>query len=391
LLWLVGIAVLATTVGVLWRTFRHKSASEERAGYLQALELWIQGELDEAAELLRQVVNRNPQAVEPFLYLGDLLRLQGDPEKAAILHRGLTVRSNLTPNQKLSVGLSLADDLNAMKCWDDAGRVLDTLIRHAAERPRYWRARFVQRQGQGNLPEAARTLKHAPRHVPAREAAWFRKAYASFQLDRALLHALGGEAAQTRARLRDVRDIPEARSRAALVTATLAAVENDAATAVTVATEQLLENPTELAIFLPVLREVLLTTGHYARSIPILELACQADGSPPSLWVDLAMLYEKMDQRTRALHLLRSKAGSPGLTPNIAAPYLKMLLADVPQSDAAKVWRLLEAPGTPDGWTCTGCRHRTAHVRWFCASCGRFDSFVASRRAAPDKGARSEA
>ena len=151
-----------------------------------------------------------------------------------MLHRGLTVRPNLDHEVKVSAGLSLAEDLNALKRWDESGEVLDTLLRSATGRSRYWRTRFAQRHGQGNLPEAARTLKHAPRHVPERDREGFRRAYASYQLDRALRHALAGEAGEAKARLRDVKGLDGSESRSALVQAVLAAVANDAAGAVTV-------------------------------------------------------------------------------------------------------------------------------------------------------------
>ncbi len=378
LFWAVALVVLGVVGVVLWRSFMGKEPAARRDDYQHALELWVEGELEDAAALLHKVVHDNPHSVEPFLHLGILLRLQGDADRAAILHRGLTVRSDLSLPQKLAVGLALAEDLNALERWDESGQVLDTLLRNATDRSRYWRARFTQRHGPGDLPEAARTLKSAVKRAPRRDAEWFRNAYASYQLDRALRHALQGEAGAARARLKDVKKIPGADSRASLVTAVLAAVENDAATAVTVASEQLLQNPEELAIFLPLLQELLLNSGQYARTIPILERACQAEDAPPSLWVDLAMLYEKLDQREKALHLLQTKSGRPQFTPDAAAPFLKMLLADVPESDAAKAWRMLSMPAAPDSWQCTACGHQENHVRWFCPQCGSFVTYEAA-------------
>lgn len=375
--WLVGVVAVAAVAVVLWRIFGRTDGAPQRDDYLHALELWIEGELEDAAALLHKVVHDDPQAVEPFLHLGNLLRLQGDPERAAVLHRSLTVRADLTLAQKIVVGLSLAEDLNALERWDESGQVLDTLLRNATNRSRYWRARFYQRHGQGNLPEAARTLKAAVKHAPRRDNQWFTNAYASYQLDRALKSALDGEKGDARARLKDVKNLPVAESRAALVTAILAAIENDAATAVTVASEQLLHSPEELGIFLPLLQEVLLGTGQYARTIPILERACQAENAPASLWIYLAMLYEKLDQREKALRLLQTKAGRPHFSPDAAAPYLKILLADVPDSDAARTWDMLAMPAAPDGWSCTNCLHEAERVHWFCPSCGSFDSYQA--------------
>ncbi len=380
---LILATVLVTVlVGLmLWRSLRPAPADVADDGYQQALELWISGERDEAVRALTAVVKANPTTVDPFLTLGNLLRRRGDPARAAILHRGLTLRPELPREKKITVGLALAEDLVALTRWDEARAVLDSVMKDAATRTAYWKIRFAQWQGQGNLPEAARTLKAAPRYVPETARPWFIKAYAAFQLDRAQAHAVAGEVAEARARLKDVDRIPEATIRASLVRAVLAAVSDDAHQAVTVTSEELLDNPEELSIFLPLLQDVLLRTGQYARTIPILERACQAENAPPSLWVSLALLYEKLDQRTKALRLLEAKAGRANFTPDAAAPYLRVLMREAKGTDAAKVWSMLARPTSrPGSWTCSACGRREDRVRWFCDGCRAFDSFTRDRR-----------
>ncbi len=378
-LWLIGLLVVAVVARVLWQSFFSRDDAPVRDDYLHALELWIEGELGDAADLLHKVVHDNTHAFEPFLYLGNLLRLQGDAERAVVLHRSLTVRPDITTAQKIVVGMSLAEDLNDLQLWDESGQVLDSILAKATGNTRYWRARFSQRHGQKNSAEAARTLKHAVKHVPKRDHAWFSNAYLCYQLDRALNHAIAGEVNEARARLKDVRKYPEAEARSALVTAIMAAVDNDAAKAVTVASEQLLDNPDELAIFLPLLQEVLLNSGQFARTIPILERACQSANAPASMWIDLAMLYEKLSQRDKALRFLQTKSGRPNFTPDAAAPYLKMLLNETPDTEVAQVWRMLTKPAAADGWACNQCQQRADHIRWFCPGCGSFGSYQATR------------
>jgi len=383
---LLAIVVASALVAfLLWRTFRTGGERAPDDGYQQALELWISGERDEAVRVLTAVVKANPSAVDPYLTLGNLLRRRGDPGRAAVLHRGLTLREELPREKKITVGLALAEDLVALQRWDEARGVLDTVMKDATDRALYWKTRFAQWHGQGNQPEAARTLKAAPRFVPAGDRAWFTAAYAAYQLDRAQAHAVAGEAADARARLKDVERIPAAGTRASLVRAVLAAATGDAAEAVTVASQELLDNPEELSIVLPQLQDVLLRTGQYARTIPILERACQAENAPPRLWVSLALLYEKLDQRGKALRLLEAKAGRPNFTPDAAEPYLRVLMREVQGSDAAKVWGMLARPTRPGTWTCASCGAQADRVRWFCDSCRAFDSFTRDRRSRPER------
>ena len=369
------VVVLAATVGVWWSLRRPQPAVGGDEAYQQALEAWVQGEADEAIRLLRMVVQDNPEHIEPFLHLGTLMREQGDASRAAVLHRSLTVRPGLNQARKIAIGLALAEDLLALEKWADAGAVLDTIMRPAQNRARYWRARFRQFHGAGNLPDAARALKKAPRFVAEKDKGWFQNAYVSYQLDRALEHVRLGELSAARPRLRDVERMPQAHPRATLVRAMLAARDEDPTEALTLTAEGLLDSPEELAVFLPTLQEVLLHSGQYARTVPILERACQAENAPPSLWVNLALLYEKLGQRDKALRFLESKTGRGNFTPNQAAPFLRLLAQDAPPGDFLDVWHLLDMPAPARGWTCRRCGRLENGIRWFCPACGAFDSF----------------
>ena len=374
--WLFG-ALLVVAVGIaLWFTLRRSRAPLVEDRYSRALEMWLSGDKDGAASQLRDIIAEDPTATDPYLQLGNLLRETGDPRRAAVLHLGLTVRPDLDPGKRITVGLALAEDLIGLENWQAAATVLDELSAKAGNNSHYLWCRFAQLYGAGALPEAARALDRAARHGAQEDREAFRSAYASFQLDRALQHLRGGELNEARSRLRDVRKIPAARARAAYVKALIAAREHDVETAIGIAGDELQDSPTELALFLPVLQEVLLQTGQYAKTIPILESACRSRQSPPSLWIALALLYEKLDQRDKAIRLLEGKRGDPRFTPDRAAPYLRLLVAEEPTSDFGRVWELLATPGGAQGWTCTNCGREEAEIRWFCSSCRSSDSFV---------------
>ena len=374
--WLLGVVVLLASGVGLWTIFVRRNSPPGGDPYLEALESWIDGDLPAAEQLLRTAVRDDPGSIEPFLQLGNLLRIQGDPARAAVLHRGLTVRNDLPPGKRILVGLALAEDLLALRRWEDAKLTLDTISGGVPNHPRYWKARFQQWYGLGNLPDAARALKHSVKHIPAQDRPWFTAAYISFQLDRALSDALAGNEAAVNPRLKDVARFSAAGPRIHLVQALLAAAKGDATRALTLGAEELLDSPRELAVFLPVLQEVLLKSGQYTRSIPLLENACQAENAPPSLWVNLALLYEKLGQREQTLRLLESKAGQRDFTPNAAAPILRQLVAEARGTDVRKVWNWLSMPAKNITWTCSTCGAASERVRWFCPKCLDFDSYA---------------
>ncbi len=379
--WIVGVFTLSLVAFYVWNSLNESkptTAPEDR--YHQALELWLDGDLAGATKMLHDLVHDHPQSIDPYLQLGILLRLQGDPGRAVVLHRGLTVRTDLSRGKKVIVGLALAEDLLDLKQWENAKDVLDSLVRDASNKTRYWKARFGHWHGMGNLPEAARALKQGRKLVPEIDGPWFTKAYAAYQLDRALELVRAGDFKAASARLKDLSKIPEAHSRLVLVKAMLAASDHNPADALTLASEELLDSPDELAIFLPMLQHVLLESGQYSRTVPILERACQSQHAPPSLWIDLALLYEKLGHRDKALRLLESKKGSIGFSPNAAAPYLRLLVKTDPATDFAQIWQTLEMPVENHDWKCTQCDHHELGVRWFCPQCHQFDTYRAQPR-----------
>ncbi len=380
--WLAGLVVVAAVVFYVWHALREPRktiAPEDR--YHHALEVWLDGDLPGATSMLQDLIHDHPASVDPYLQLGTLLRIQGDPGRAAILHRGLTIRPELSRSKKVSVGLALAEDLLDLKLWDEAKDVLDTLVRDASSKTRYWKGRFRHWHGADNQPEAARALKHGMKAVPEADRLWFIQAYASYQLDRALQDVRKGQYGDASSRLKDVKGIPVAVSRQNLVRAMLAAADNNPAEALTVAAENLLESPHELSLFLPMLQHVLLESGQYSRTVPVLERACQAEHAPPSLWIDLALLYEKLGERPKALRLLESKTGRGDFTPNEAAPYLRLLVKDNPDADFSRIWQVLDMPTETQSWYCSECGHQEKNIRWFCEQCHAFDSFLPG----PDK------
>ena len=169
--------------------------------------------------------------------------------------------------------------------------------------------------------------------------------------------------------------IPSTAPRAALVRAVLAAAQQDAAGALTVAAEELLDNPRELEVFLPLLQDVLLESGQFSRSVPILERACQSAQAPARLWISLALLYEKLGEREKAMRLLQGKAGSGRLTADEASPYLRHLAREAADTDLGKVCTLLSTPTMARVWSCADCGRTAAHVHWFCPACRGFDTY----------------
>jgi lipopolysaccharide biosynthesis regulator YciM len=85
-------------------------SAESESSYTRALNCLISGEDDDALRFLKDVVLRDSQNIDAYLKLGDLLRKQGQVEKATQIHRDLTVRPVPDGRLKEAIYQSLAED-----------------------------------------------------------------------------------------------------------------------------------------------------------------------------------------------------------------------------------------------------------------------------------------
>ena len=374
--WLLGALVLFLASAALWLALRRPRAQVSSDLRSLAIERWLAGDLTGARDLLREVVQRHPQDSEPYLHLGTLMRETGDPRRAAALHRSLAVRADLSPARRVTVGLELASDLVELKRWSEADEVLSQLGTVAADQLRWFLLRFAAAIGR-NDPDAALTaLREGEKRLRGADAASLQDLRAAWLTDRALAHVRAGETDRARDVLGKCRGLAPAAGRTLLVRAMLAAADHDADGAVAAVADGLANHPAEMAPALHLLEGVLLETGRFTRVVPILETACGDESAPPSLWMALARLYEKLDRRADALRLLSSKRGDPRLTPDAAAPYLGLLTSEHPDAAFTRVWNTLGVPGLQHGLQCAVCGRRESEIRWFCPDCLSPDSFV---------------
>ncbi len=372
---LAGILILAVAVLYVVSRRRRRGLLRED-GYTRGLELWLAGDLNGAVVAMREAISADPSSVDPYLQLGNLLRLTGDPRRAAVLHRGLTIRGDIEPEKRFSISLALADDLIATARWSEAGVILDALQKHSPAAPRFWEARFRQCLGAGDSAAAAKALQEAAKKAHPDSRGGFRKNWELFQLDRALLACRDGSPGQARKLLRGIDDKGVNAPRLAHARAVAAMTAGDYSEAVSQLTAGLIASPAQADLLLPVLTNALLESGHYERTIPILETACRSEGAPVSLWITLALLHDKVGDRELAVRLMEEKVGDSDLTPDAAAPLLRILVNDLPESDFTRVWHGLSIPAHSPQWVCGTCGRRHRDVRWFCPDCRSFGAVV---------------
>lgn len=106
-----GAAFLAMVVLVVWAVRARAGRADRRVSpYVDALHRLLDGDEDGALERLKAAIKEEPENVDAYLRLGDLLRKRGHLEKALQLHHYLTVRRGLSPSLERAIRRSLAYD-----------------------------------------------------------------------------------------------------------------------------------------------------------------------------------------------------------------------------------------------------------------------------------------
>src|SRR3990172_5397520 len=124
LTFVLGGAVLALVGWAAWSLSggfsTHRTTPE--TPYQHGLNALIAGDREEALKAFAETVKMDTDNIDAYIHLGNLLREQGDADRALHMHRELTVRSSRTPTQERAVREGLVLDLIALNRPEEAVR-----------------------------------------------------------------------------------------------------------------------------------------------------------------------------------------------------------------------------------------------------------------------------
>lgn len=124
------IVVISIVIVAIWayRTKRPSKKKDVSIEYTTALNYLILGEKKKALEKLRETVRHDTSNIDAYIKIGDILRDQGMVDRAIKIHRGLTIRRNLTAGQRIEMLKSLIQDYQALEKYDRALLVCRKLL-----------------------------------------------------------------------------------------------------------------------------------------------------------------------------------------------------------------------------------------------------------------------
>jgi len=107
----------------VYERFFMKTQKSDSNLYVAALKDLLEGKQEAAFSKLRQVVTEDPNNIDAYFRLGQILRENNKPDRALQVHKDLTLRSDLTRQDKIEILYQLASDyiaLDEMKTAEDA-------------------------------------------------------------------------------------------------------------------------------------------------------------------------------------------------------------------------------------------------------------------------------
>lgn len=308
--------------------YKHR---ETVPAYVEGLQLALDGDLAGALQRLKQAVDKDPENIDAYVRLGDILIAQGEIERGVRIHENLGLRRNLSPEDEKKVLRALTRDYLATDRKLKAISSLEELVRLD---PRDTRA-------------AEQLLK-----LYIATASWDKcetlvKELGRRLTDRITLARLLAELGQARAKtepaagrdhleqaLRLDRNSVEAR----LYLGDLYMAENRTEEAIRLWTEALELAPHRNADIRPRLEAAYYETGRYDEIPRVYEQLLRKVPGDEGLVTALANIYEKREEPHKAVRLLERHI-QPDSSPALRLALVKALLK---QGDTTRASQVLE-------------------------------------------------
>ena len=131
-IYIVAAVVVLTALAVAVAVPAQKRLKTAGSGdpYVEGLKALVRGDKAGAFRLLQQSVRSGKAPVDAYVRLGELLRENGDAEKALQIHRSLTVKTDLGRQQKIELFMNIALDYSKLGHSEQAVKVLETSVKN---------------------------------------------------------------------------------------------------------------------------------------------------------------------------------------------------------------------------------------------------------------------
>ena len=373
-IWLFFLVVLAIG-GVFLYSLRLKQKQPQRDAYMEALEFIAEGKDAKAIQKLKEAVRQDSENVRAYKKLGDLLRKRGMTKHAIRIHKDLTLRGSLTPEQRQDVYYSLLLDY---KQAGEVGPAIDLGKKLLA---------MGGTNKQAIAQELITLMEKAERWKDALELSekYFRqsdehkKRRALYQVFLGLQLQEQGKGKDARIQFKEGLKSDSHCAAAYYYIGKSYVLEDRLEDAIKVWTDLCFNIPSRAYIVFPELEKACFDTGAFTEVESIYGKMLEKDPTNVSAALALAEIYLKKSEYDAALDILKRLEEEVGENPQLEAFATRVLYNRGQYKAAAqKAVHFLEKQfhWNQKQYTCKQCGYKSSEPLWLCPQCRSLDSFI---------------
>ncbi len=373
-IWIFFFAVLAIG-GVFLYSLRLKQKQPQSNAYFEALEFIAEGQEAKAIQKLKEAVRQDSENVQAYKILGDLLRKRGMVKHAIRIHKDLTLRGTLTPEQYKDVYYSLLLDYRQAGENSKAIELARKLLAMDKGDTQQIAVTFLDLLEKEGLWKEA--LEISQKFF--RKSEEHRKRRALYQVFEALKLQEQDKGKDARIQLKEALKTDPDCAAAYYYIGMSYVVEDRLEDAINTWTKLCYNIPSRAYIVFPELEKACFETGAFVEVESIYSRMLERDPKNLEAGLALAEIYLKKGEYDSAMEILKRLEEEIGEDPRLEAFTTRLLFTRGQYKAAAqKAVRFLERQfhWEQKSYTCNQCGYNSSEPLWLCPQCRSINSFI---------------
>ncbi len=369
------LAVIALLLSyIAYGKYRKEKKVKDSSAYIEGLKALLDGNEEFAFSQFRDVVSEDAENIDAYLKIGDILRKYGKPDKALEVHKDLTLRHNLTLDQKKIILKSLVLDFQQT---DDITSAISALkeLSSLDSKDRWVAEKLLEMHCKTGDWEAAYEVKE---DLIKMGAAKTRTGLAIYKFMQGLKLFDEKEFHKARVIFKEAINIDNACTPAYLYIGDSYLAENRTDDAIAIWRKMIERVPSEAHLVLGRLKRALFEIGKFGEISDICNQILAVSPKNLEARLTLADYHSKKGEGNLAVEQLNTAIDDH---PKSSLPTLQLagiyLVSNQTQKLADLLHKLMERfEAAENEYHCSRCGYEYKTKIWLCPSCRAVDSFV---------------
>lgn len=373
----IGVAFIMVVLAaiVIYVVKTPKKKKDSSIEYTTALNYLIVGDNKQALEKFRDAVKLNTGNIDAYIKIGDILREEGDADRAIKIHRGLTFRRMLTTAQKIDIFKSLIKDYQACNKFDRAIQVCHRLFE--LTRNDLWTQEIMLQlyENAGDWDSAVDMLEKIQKTKGVRD----KKLVALYKVQAGLKCIAEGKERDGRIKFREAIKLDKICPPAYLYLSDSYIRENRYEDALSELKKFIALAPHRSYLAFSRIKDILFYQGMFGEVEVIFKSLLQQNPEDESIHLSLVDICERKGELEKAINLC-NQVLDRNPDSHHARRYLAQFLTRIGKREKAleHALQLIDdlMKKTVDRYICKSCDYVSDEPLWHCPQCHKWDTFL---------------